>query len=214
MPVHWPGLSVRVRWRKSQRSRPWDSIFAPALMQFDGGVAELGRRRDEEVHLAFLGRRFQAFHLVEGFEAMARLGALGADAGADPIEFLAQEALAAAFGLVGDLLADGFGFEVGGVIPGMGKAPAIGELDDARGDDIEEIAVVGDEDDGAGEFAEEFLEPEDGFGVEVVGGFVQQEEVGLGGQRAAEGDAAFFAAGERADEAIRAAARRGRRRWR
>ena len=133
---------------------------------------------------------------------MAGFGALGADAGADPFEFFAEEALPAAFGLFGDLLADGFGFEVGGVIAGVGIAAAVGELDDAGGDDVEEIAVVGDEDDGAGEIAEELLQPEDGFGVEVVGRLVQEEQVGLGGEGAAEGDAAFLASGQGSDEGV------------
>ena len=47
-----------------------------------------------EVHLAFLRRGFEAFDGVEPVEALARLGAAGFDAGADPFELLAQEALA------------------------------------------------------------------------------------------------------------------------
>ena len=81
---------------------------------------------------------------------MSRLGTLGANARADPIQFLAQEPLPATFGLLGDLLADGFGFQVGRVIARVREAPAIRQLDDARGDDIQEIAVMRDEDDGAG----------------------------------------------------------------
>jgi hypothetical protein len=76
------------------------------------------------------------------------------------------------------------------------------DFDDAGGDDVEEVAVVGDEDDGAGECAEVVFEPADGFGVEVVGGFVEEEEVGLAGEGAAECDAAFFSAGEWGDGGI------------
>jgi hypothetical protein len=41
----------------------------------------------------------------------------------------------------------------------MRKAPAIGQLNDSRGDHIEEVAVVRDEDDGAGELTQEILQP-------------------------------------------------------
>jgi hypothetical protein len=38
---------------------------------------------------------------------------------------------------------------------------------------------VGDGDDGAGVLGEEALEPGDALGVEVVGGLVEQQQVGL-----------------------------------
>ena len=56
-----------------------------------------------------------------------------------------------------------------------------------------------DEDDRAREFLEEFLEPENRFGVEMVGWLVQQEQVRLRGHCAAESDATFLAAGQRPD---------------
>ena len=67
------------------------------------------------------------------------------------------------------------GFEVGGVIPRMRPRAAIGQLHDARGDVFEEVAVVRDEDDGAGEGAQEFLQPRDRRGVEVIGRLVEQQ---------------------------------------
>ena len=55
---------------------------------------------------------------------------------------------------------------------------------------------MGDEDDAAGEVLEVMLQPSDAFGVEVVGGLVQQQHVGLGQKQAAERYAAAFTAGE------------------
>ena len=133
---------------------------------------------------------------------MPRLGALGPDARAHPIQLLAQEPLPAPLGLLGDLLPDGLGFQVGGVIARMREAPAIRQLDDPRGDHIQEVAVVRDKDDGAGELAQELLQPENGLGVQMVGGLVQQQQIRLGGQGAAERHAPLFAAGERPHQRI------------
>jgi hypothetical protein len=168
------------------------------LFQFDDGVAEARGWRDEEVHLALFGRGLDALDLVELFEPVARLGGACLDAGTHPVKFLAEETLAAALGLGGDLLADGLGFEVGGVVAGVRVGLAVRDLDDPCGDQVEEVAVVGDEDDGAGVALEEALQPADRVGVEVVGRFVEEQQVRLRGECAADGDAAFFTAGERA----------------
>jgi hypothetical protein len=58
---------------------------------------------------------------------------------------------------------------------------------------------VGDGDDSAGEGSEELFEPLDGTGVEVVGGFIEQEHVGVTEEQLAECDAAFFTAGKDGD---------------
>ena len=53
-----------------------------------------------------------------------------------------------------------------------------------------------DEDDGAGVAPQVAFEPVDGDDVEVVGGLVEEEEVGLGEEDAGEGHAHAPAAGE------------------
>ena len=63
-------------------------------------------------------------------------------------------------------------------------------------DVVEEIAVVGDDEDRARILAQVAFEPVDGLGVEMVGRLVEQQELGLVEQQAAERDAALFAAGE------------------
>ena len=69
--------------------------------------------------------------------------------------------------------------EPGGVVATPGNALAAVELEDPTGDVIEEVAVVGDADDGAGVLLEVLLEPVDGLGVEVVRGLVEEKDVGL-----------------------------------
>lgn len=69
--------------------------------------------------------------------------------------------------------------EVGRVVALVRVEAASVDLGDPLRDVVEEVAVVGDGDDGAGVALEVLLEPEDGLGVEVVGGLVEQQQVGL-----------------------------------
>ena len=89
---------------------------------------------------------------------MPRLGALSPDARAHPHHLLAQEPLSPPLRLLGNLLPNGFGLQVGGVIARMRKAPAICQLNDPRGN-IEEVAVMRDKDDGARELVQKLLQP-------------------------------------------------------
>ena len=88
------------------------------------------------------------FDFVEGIETRAGFGGTCFHAGADPFEFVFQEFLSLLFGLFGDPLTDRLGLEEGGVVAGMREGFASGDLDDAGGNDVEKVAVVGDEDDG------------------------------------------------------------------
>ena len=63
-------------------------------------------------------------------------------------------------------------------------APAV-ELEDPLRDVVEEVAVVGDRDDGAGVLLEEALEPVHRLGVEVVGRLVEEQQVGVAEQQPA-----------------------------
>ena len=68
------------------------------------------------------------------------------------------------------------------------------ELEDPAGDVVEEVAVVGHGEDGAGVFGEEPLEPRDRLRIEVVGRLVEQQEVGRRQEDAAQRDPAALAA--------------------
>ena len=70
------------------------------------------------------------------------------------------------------------------------------ELDGLVDGDVEEVAVVRDEDVGVGVVVEIVFEPVAGFEVEVVGGLVEQQQAGFLQQQLGERDAHLPAAGE------------------
>ncbi len=149
----------------------------------DGGEV-LGRAR------IFLG----ADHLVIGGQAGLGLGLARFCAGPNPFQFLGQGALAGfAFALLlhhALLLL----FQPAGIVALIGHAFAAIELQGPLGHLIQEVAVVGHQDHAAGEGFQVVLQPGHGLGVQVVGGLVQQQHVGLGQQQAGQGDAALFTA--------------------
>ena len=76
------------------------------------------------------------------------------------------------------------------------------ELEDPAGDVVEEVAVVGDDEDGAGVIAQMAFEPVDALGIKMVGRLVEQQQVGRIEQQPAERDAALLAAGELGDVGV------------
>ena len=86
--------------------------------------------------------------------------------------------------------------EPGRVVALVGNAAAAVELEDPAGDVVEEVAVVGDDQDRARVAAQMTLEPGDGLGVEMVRRLVEKEKLGLLEQELAERDAAPLAARE------------------
>ena len=64
------------------------------------------------------------------------------------------------------------------VVAGITVETAIFELQDRTGDGVEEVAVVGDDEDGAPRPLDEVLQPLYGAQVEVVGRLVEEDEIG------------------------------------
>ncbi len=81
---------------------------------------------------------------------------------------------------------------------GGGVAAAV-ESEDDGGDAVEQITVVGDQDERALEFEQGFFEDLEGGNVEVVGGLVEQENVGGLKHEARDEDAGALASAEAAD---------------
>ena len=84
--------------------------------------------------------------------------------------------------------------------PGVPERPqlatAVVELQHARGDRLEEVAVVRDQHDGAAHLGDRFLEPFGALHVQVVCGLVEQQDVRTGDQSARERCAGQLAARE------------------
>ncbi len=76
------------------------------------------------------------------------------------------------------------------------------ELEDPLGHVVEEVAVVGDGHDRVRVVLQEAFEPLDALGVEVVGGLVEQQQVGAAEQETAQGDASPLAAREVGDVGV------------
>ena len=90
----------------------------------------------------------------------------------------------------------------GGVVALVGNAAAAIELEDPAGDVVEEVAVVGDDQDRARIVAQVPFQPGDALGVEMVGRLVEQQQFGLLEQQLAQRDAAPLAARELGDVGI------------
>ena len=70
------------------------------------------------------------------------------------------------------------------VVAGPARELAAVQVHDARGDPVHEAPVVADEQQRTAEFTQQRLQPFDGGDVQMVGGFIQQQQLGLHGQRA------------------------------
>ena len=92
--------------------------------------------------------------------------------------------------------------EVGRVVAGIGVELAQLQLEGLGDDPVEEVAVVAGDQDRAGVRLEEVFEPLDAQEVEVVRRLVEQEQVVLEGEQAAEGQPHRPAAGEGGDGGV------------
>ena len=97
-----------------------------------------------------------------------------------------------------------------GRVVALERQPAAAvQLQDPAGHVVQEVAVVGHGDDGARVLVQMALQPGHGFGVQVVGGLVKQQQVGLAQQQPAQRHAAALAAGELADVGVAGRAAQG-----
>ena len=172
------------------------------VLDGDDVLAEARAVRDDDLGGGDLLALGLGGELVVGVDAGLLLGLAGLGALADPFE-LAGQGLLAGLVLAG-LLQQALGLllEPGGVVALPGDAAAAVELEDPAGDVVEEVAVVGDDQDGAAVLDQVLLQPGDGLGVEVVGRLVEEQDVGVLEQQLAERDAALLAAGEGVDRGV------------
>ena len=85
------------------------------------------------------------------------------------------------------------------VVAGVEVDDAPVEVGDVRDHAVEEVAVVADDDQGARPGQQELLQPEQALEVEVVGGLVHEQQVGLLEQQPGQGHPHAPAAGELGD---------------
>ena len=186
------------------QQRPGFGPFARTYPQLLGGDSPLAQppAAGGQAHLAPALALGCLPHLLNALDAGFLLGAAGLGALPQPGQLPPQGALelrcrggfrCLLLGLVG---------EIGGVVAGVAAGQAPIHLHDPAGDPIEHVAVVGHQHQGAGEAPEVALQPLHPVGVEVVGGLIQQQHVGLGHQGCRQGHPLAVATGEVAHLAL------------
>ena len=157
------------------------------LLQCDGALSAAGRLREADFDGGFgVLRRREAFDACQLFDAFLGLGGF-AGFGAEAVDEVLEVGDLALLIFVsgGVLLLAGFFFgEVVLVVAAVEVKFGAGDFDDADADGVEKCAVVGDDEDGAAIIREVILEPAESFKIEVVGRFVEHEEVRLHHQQA------------------------------
>ena len=150
------------------------------LFELEQGVGQVFGRRKGETEAAVEVGGGDELEFGQGFNAalgLFGLGGFGFEAVDEGLEVLDVRLLFDVGGLlVGKALGALLLVEI--VVAAVAVQLALGELDGVVGGGVEEVAVVGDDDLGAGQGGEVVFQPQHGFEVEVVGGFVEQEQVG------------------------------------
>ena len=172
------------------------------VAQFDDAIRELRRRGDNQLDVELRLRRFLRGHLEITFHAVHRFRPARAGRPAHPLQFPFQKLLAFMFLHFLHGLSLHAREQVIGVVAVVAGELAARQLDDPRRNPIKKIAIVRDEQTGAGITREKVLQPFDRAGVEMVGRFVENQKIRTREKRPAKRHAAFFPAGERAHDAI------------
>ena len=127
----------------------------------------------------FAARLTLRAQLIEAHDAGRGAGAPGFHAFANPDLFLRQEFVCAGVehGLLRQLLF--FLQQIGGKVSGIRQQLTPVQFDDAGGHIVQKSPVVGDGDDAAAKVHQQAFKPLDAVQVQVVGGLVQEQHVGL-----------------------------------
>ena len=161
-------------------------------LQHEVSKARAGRDLDGGEALGVAGALLLGDHAVVGGKAGLGLGLAGLGARPHPLQLAGHGALASlALGL---LLDDALGLllQPAGVVALVGDTLSAVELQGPLGHLVQEVTVVGHQDDATREGLQVVLKPGHALGVEVVGGLVQQQHVGLREQEPRQGDPALL----------------------
>ena len=174
----------------------------------DGALAAaLGLGEIEADFLRLAGGGFDFLHALDLLELALGLGGF-AGFGAEAVgEFLEAGDVALLVFVGGEeLLLGSFALDEV-VVVGAAVAGELGlaDFDDAVHELVQELAIVRDHEDRAGVIFQIILKPEEGLEVEVVGRFVEDEEVGFLGEEAGEVGAHDPAAAEFGGAAVEVA---------
>ena len=138
---------------------------------------------------------FLRIQLVEASQSRLALGLTALGVLTYPFQFLLKCLLSSGLLLGFGFQATDFAIQPGGVVAFIGNAVAAIELENPAGDVVEEVAIVGYCNHSARKFFEEFFQPEYRVCIQVVGGFVEEQHIGLRQQQSAQGNTATFTTG-------------------
>ena len=194
-------LQAEAHARENPSLRP---VAAFAVVDAQQRVRQPGRRRELDPELALGAHRLGAGQLGQPLHPALRLAGL-AGLGLEAVDELLQVRALGLLLLVRDLLlAQVLGALAleGGVVAHVQPGLAVVEMQGVRAHPVEELAVVADQQQGAGILEQPLLQPQHRVQVEVVGGFVEQQQVAGHHQRARQVQAHAPAAGERTYRAV------------
>ena len=126
----------------------------------------------------------------------------GARSHANPFQFALQGLDALAFTLFLGRQPRLLLFQPGRIVAFIRHADSAVQLEDPAGDIIEKITVVGDCDHRAGVLLQVFFQPGHGFSIKMVGGLIQQQNVGLLQQQTAQCHATALATRKNFDRGL------------
>ena len=167
-----------------QVQTPQDDLVAIAgdtiLDPDDGGRQFLGFGEGKDGARGLFGRR-DLFHLFQHLDAglcLFRLGGLGLEPVHEALQVGAARLLLAG---LGDHDGTAFGALAGELVVGAGieRQLAVIEMQDRAHGPVQQPAIVRDDQHGMGVALQVAFQPERAFEIEVVGRFVEQQDVGL-----------------------------------
>ncbi len=172
------------------------------VIGFDNDIAEARSRRDEQFHFPLFFLDLLSQQLFIGGDTCLPLGMTSFGRHANPLQLALQGFLAGAFLLF--ILAQAFLllFQPGGIVAFPGNPVATVQFQNPTGNVVQEVTIMGNGDNGTSVALKMVFQPCHGFGIEVVGRFVQQQDIRFFQQQATQRDAAFFAAGQYVDHGL------------
>ncbi len=154
----------------------------------------VGRNLDLQLAVPSVGLSGLGHEAVVGGQPGLALGLAGLWSHAHPIKLTVQRAPTCRVGLLLGVQTGPLLFQPTGVVALVRDAPAVVQFKDPAGHVVEEVPIVRDGDHRAGVIAQRSLQPCHRLGVEVVGGLVQQQQLGSGQQQPTQGHTPTLAA--------------------
>ena len=135
--------------------------------------------RNLDGKVVFGGVEFLRGELFVAFNTRFVLRQAAGGIHAHPFQLLLEQLLAGSVELLGLFGNQLLLFEPRFIVALVGEGAAGIEFENPFGDVGEEVAVMGYDDERSGKTLEMLFQPADGFGVKVVGRFVEQEHIGI-----------------------------------